>query len=51
MAGLRRLLDAHAPYPALLLDDHWDVVDATLRGLHLETFAPADDTTRQLLTR
>ncbi|MDJ0028445.1 helix-turn-helix transcriptional regulator [Gordonia alkanivorans] len=28
MAGLRRLLDAHAPYPALLLDDHWDVVDA-----------------------
>lgn len=28
MAGLRCLLDAHAPYPALLLDDHWDVVDA-----------------------
>lgn len=28
MAGLRGLLDAHAPYPALLLDDHWDVVDA-----------------------
>lgn len=28
MAGLRSLLDAHAPYPALLLDDHWDVVDA-----------------------
>lgn len=28
MAGLRNLLDAHAPYPALLLDDHWDVVDA-----------------------
>jgi transcriptional regulator with XRE-family HTH domain len=26
--GLRRLLDAHLPYPALLLDDHWDVVDA-----------------------
>jgi transcriptional regulator with XRE-family HTH domain len=28
MAGLRSLLDAHAPYPALLLDDRWDVVDA-----------------------
>ena len=28
MAGLRGLLDAHAPCPALLLDDHWDVVDA-----------------------
>ena len=28
MAGLRRLVDAHAPYPALLLDDQWDVVDA-----------------------
>lgn len=28
MAGLRGLLDAHAPYPALLLDDYWDVVDS-----------------------
>lgn len=28
MDGLRRLLDAHLPYPALLLDDHWEVVDA-----------------------
>jgi len=28
MAGLRSLLDAHAPYPALLLDDQWDVVDS-----------------------
>lgn len=28
MAGLRSLLDAHAPYPALLLDDHWDIIDA-----------------------
>ena len=28
MAGLRRLVDAHAPYPAVLLDDQWDVVDA-----------------------
>lgn len=28
MAGLRNLLDAHSPYPALLLDDQWDIVDA-----------------------
>ncbi|GAA1547483.1 transcriptional regulator with XRE-family HTH domain [Microbacterium ginsengiterrae] len=28
MAGLRQLLDAHTPFPALLLDDHWNVVDA-----------------------
>lgn len=28
MNGLRDLLDAHLPYPALLLDDYWDVVDA-----------------------
>jgi Predicted transcriptional regulators len=28
MTGLRDLLDAHLPYPALLLDDYWDVVDA-----------------------
>lgn len=28
MSGLRHLLDAHLPYPALLLDTHWDIVDA-----------------------
>lgn len=28
MGGLRDLLDAHLPYPALLLDTYWDVVDA-----------------------
>ncbi len=28
MDGLRRLLDAHSPWPALLLDDRWDIVDA-----------------------
>ncbi|MEU7040730.1 helix-turn-helix transcriptional regulator [Streptomyces varsoviensis] len=28
MDGLRCLLDAHLPYPALLLDDYWDIVDA-----------------------
>lgn len=27
MGGLRDLLDAHMPYPALLLDTSWDVVD------------------------
>ena len=26
--GLRALLDAHAPYPALLIDDRWELVDA-----------------------
>ncbi len=25
--GLRRLVDAHLPWPALLLDDRWDIVD------------------------
>jgi transcriptional regulator with XRE-family HTH domain len=28
MEGLRHLLDAHLPYPALLLDTYWDVIDA-----------------------
>jgi len=28
MDGLRSLLDSHAPYPALLLDSYWDIVDA-----------------------
>ncbi|MBO0855444.1 MAG: helix-turn-helix transcriptional regulator [Nocardia sp.] len=28
MDGLRTLLDAHEPFPALLMDDHWDVIDA-----------------------
>ncbi|MDR2997446.1 MAG: helix-turn-helix transcriptional regulator [Microbacterium sp.] len=28
MASLRDLLDAHDPYPALLLDDQWNIVDA-----------------------
>jgi len=28
MDGLRHLLDAHLPYPALLLDTYWDVIDA-----------------------
>ncbi len=28
ISGLRDLLDAHAPYPALILDTYWDVVDS-----------------------
>jgi transcriptional regulator with XRE-family HTH domain len=28
LAGIRMLLDAHNPFPALLFDDHWDVLDA-----------------------
>ncbi len=28
MTGLRDLLDAHAPYPALLLDEQWTIIDA-----------------------
>lgn len=42
MEGLRGLLDAHLPYPALLLDDHWDVVDANAAlGALLDGCAPA----------
>ncbi|MFD6420826.1 helix-turn-helix domain-containing protein [Streptomyces sp. NPDC060198] len=37
MDGLRQLLDAHAPYPALLLDDHWDIVDANAAAGRLLT--------------
>lgn len=46
MEGLRQLLDAHLPYPALLLDDHWDVVDsnagadALLEGCAQELLEP-----------
>ncbi len=28
MGGLRDLLDAHLPWPALLLDDGWDIIDS-----------------------
>jgi len=35
MDGLRHLLDAHLPYPALLLDTYWDVVDANAAVDHL----------------
>ncbi|WP_431036168.1 helix-turn-helix domain-containing protein [Streptomyces sp. P6-2-1] len=35
MDGLRALLDAHLPYPALLLDEYWDIVDANAAVDHL----------------
>ncbi len=35
MSGLRHLLDAHLPYPALLLDDYWDVVDTNAAAADL----------------
>lgn len=35
MDGLRRLLDAHMPSPALLLDEHWDVIDANPGAMRL----------------
>jgi transcriptional regulator with XRE-family HTH domain len=42
MSGLRHLLDAHLPYPALLLDEAWDVVDANAAvDLLLEGCAPS----------
>lgn len=28
MDGLRGLLDAHRPYPALILDGYWNIIDA-----------------------
>ncbi|NHN57087.1 helix-turn-helix transcriptional regulator [Calidifontibacter sp. DB0510] len=41
LASFRQLLDAHAPYPALLLDRYWDLIDsnAPVSGL-LEGVAP-----------
>ncbi|MEU6443540.1 helix-turn-helix transcriptional regulator [Streptomyces sp. NPDC047046] len=42
MDGLRALLDAHHPYPALLLDEYWDLVDANAAADRLLTgCAPA----------
>ena len=42
LAGIRMLLDAHNPFPALLFDDHWDVLDANDAAyVFLELCAPA----------
>lgn len=35
LAGLRALLDAHNPFPAMLLDDGWDLVDANAAAYRL----------------
>ncbi|ATE58335.1 transcriptional regulator [Actinosynnema pretiosum] len=35
LAGVRDLLDAHLPHPALLLDDHWDLIDANAAAAEL----------------
>lgn len=41
LAGLRSFLDAHLPAPAVLLDDHWDVVDANAAAARLLARLPA----------
>ncbi|MFE0190966.1 helix-turn-helix domain-containing protein [Streptomyces sp. NPDC058989] len=57
MEGLRQLLDAHVPYPALLLDDYWDVVDsnagvdALLEGCAPELLEPPINVIRLCLHR
>ncbi|MET7288704.1 helix-turn-helix transcriptional regulator [Streptomyces sp. NPDC005573] len=57
MEGLRQLLDAHLPYPALLLDDYWDVidynagVDALLAGCAAELLEPPVNVVRLCLHR
>jgi len=44
-ASLTRLMEAHAPFPALLLDRHFNVLDANATGaLFLQGRAPAPDT-------
>ena len=44
-AGLTRLMQAHAPYPALLLDRHFNVLDANATGaLFLQGRTPSPDT-------
>ncbi|QUF08295.1 helix-turn-helix transcriptional regulator [Actinosynnema pretiosum subsp. pretiosum] len=35
LAGVRDLLDAHLPHPALLLDDRWDLIDANAAAAEL----------------
>lgn len=55
MAGLRDLLDAHLPYPALLMDAYWDIVDANaavdwlLAGCDPELLEPPVNVLRVLL--
>lgn len=37
MSGMRHLLDAHLPYPAVLLDAHWDIVASNAGARRLLT--------------
>lgn len=56
LAGLRGLLDAHLPWPAMLLDERWDVVDANataetlLRGCGPELLDPPINVVRTAST-
>ncbi len=36
--GLQQLLDGHEPYPAVVVDQHWDLVTANAAALRLMTF-------------
>lgn len=41
-AAMRRLLHAHDPYPGIVLDRHWNVVEANLAARRLLATVPAD---------
>jgi transcriptional regulator with XRE-family HTH domain len=41
-ASIRRLLDAHAPYPGIAIDRHWNVVDANDEADMLTTGVPRE---------
>jgi hypothetical protein len=53
--SLRELLTAHLPYPALLLDDHWEIVEANaavdvlLTGCSAELLEPPVNVVRLCL--
>jgi transcriptional regulator with XRE-family HTH domain len=40
--SIRRLLDAHAPYPGMAIDRHWDVVDTNDAARLLTTGVPRE---------
>jgi transcriptional regulator with XRE-family HTH domain len=53
--AVARILAAYEPYPALVVDRRWELVDAnppgdvTVAELAIEAFLPADDTTAEAL--
>jgi transcriptional regulator with XRE-family HTH domain len=49
--GLNRLLDRHTPYPGLLLDRYWNVVQSNRTAKMLLDLLPLDDPEPNLLTR